>query len=599
MGKNDDGGGWQVVPASKSVQYKKKKEEEEKQRRMKEFEAEQAQLGFAALQSKSKEEPKEEKSHKSEADKLLEKKERKKEEKMKKKKMEKDKSKTASSPVRKTVTLASRAENIPESMLAGIAELPKKYPGRVKEQFNTVVDYLNAHFSSEVVTSLEYSKLSLRERWSMPLAAVPTSSPLVAHMHQVIDGSSDANMWNATAKDLIFEAFNQNATRPDDGTAYLGSKIALQVLISYCPAAFNINPHSVESLFLDSSGAFTDSSSRNYSWLLAQLQNGSAIEGVCSWRRVFLPTLVGNGGRNGGPIVEMGHHSAEKLSELSPSEDAKKEYFNAKGEPIAFDQLVGALHLIAPKRNKLTRLFSNLLTKYSCLFTMQSPHKYFNRLALALRNTNEVNGPILLNLLVECMVVEPNGVFTAWTHDFLPLVQETVLILEHLHKNQAELKTRINGKQFERFLERVSERCADIQKGTLVPEGKKAKLCSFTPEDVESVKGLVRRVGSLTKAVPVDAPKTKKALKKEKADARETAQKQARERAFCSTLVTVFVFAVALLLVAFLALPFLPKETVDAINTNIVDTNKLSQNSMSLLAQVQAQCKQMFKQMSS
>eukprot|EP01064_Diplonema_japonicum_P015245 TRINITY_DN2299_c0_g2_i1.p1 TRINITY_DN2299_c0_g2~~TRINITY_DN2299_c0_g2_i1.p1 ORF type:complete len:607 (+),score=150.78 TRINITY_DN2299_c0_g2_i1:55-1875(+) len=559
---SDDG--WTVVGPSKSALFKKKKIEEAAEMKAKKALEDEAKKGFNVLQQKEKakkevleEESPKAKVPKTEEEKAKERKERKKEA-AKKNKIADPKT---SSP-KSASYVNNKMQKLPKRITNDIKDLPKKYPGRVKDQFLTAVAYLDDYLTPECQCAPDYKSLPAQQRWELPLSHAPDAMELFT---PIIQGSTDSNMWCATLKDLLLAGFGRQCNRPDDGKNYLGSKIAMQVLLKTHPDSFN---NTVENIFALEGGEMAPAAAMNFAWVLSNLADSSAMDGVQSWARVFYPRLVANEGKSGGAVVETGFAVAESLGLKSPSEPEKKRWWlaNKEKDPLTFEQLATPLRLIAPKRNKMLKLYTTMLPKFSALFTTQSPRTYFTKIAAMLGKANEVNKPLMLQLLVDCMVLDPNmnGPLHCWTNSILMMVKESSMILEYISKNQKSLSTRLNGIEMEKFFERLTAKCKAIQDGSLVPEGKKSKHCNYTPSEVAAILYLLGKVSSLAKAVPLEAPKTKKT---------EQAIKQVRDKAagrypICEMLFLIVALFTAVVLAINIALPFLPKEMAAAIETH-------------------------------
>eukprot|EP01059_Diplonema_ambulator_P003766 TRINITY_DN13476_c0_g5_i1.p2 TRINITY_DN13476_c0_g5~~TRINITY_DN13476_c0_g5_i1.p2 ORF type:complete len:613 (+),score=304.57 TRINITY_DN13476_c0_g5_i1:58-1896(+) len=583
MGKNADNDGWTVVPESKGATFKKKKADEAAAAKVKKQEEEEAKKGFNCLVKSEKkasepvpESPK--KTQKTEEEKAKDRKERKKE--AAKKAAVAAAATKAPSP-KAEVILADKTKKIPAKVLEGIKELPEKYTGRVKDQYHTAVAFMNDYLTPECTCAANYKSLPIEKRWTYPLCDAQGFEPLLV---SIIKGSSDQNMWTAMLKDLLIQGFGRECNRPDDGKHYIGSKIAVQVLLKEFPSCFN---KTVETIFAHEDNEMVGAAAINFTWVLANLADSSAMEGVQAWARVYYPRLVANEGRNGGNIVEAGFAVADVLAGLEATDEEKKRWriANKDKDPLTYEQLTTPLKLIAPKKNKMVKLYKALLPSNSALFTPQSPRLYFAKLAGLLEKANEVNKPLILDLLVECIVYDPSshGPLYCWTNNILFMVKESAQILEHISKNQKALSTRLNGKEMEKFFERLVQKCKEVQDGTLVPDAKKAKNCKHTPADVNNVLHWVGKVSSLAKAVPLDAPQTKKTQQTIK-EVRREALEASQKKGFCSMLFSFILFVAIMVLGYNLMLPFLPKETVAAIN---VQTAKLHTAAQPLLAKLE------------
>ena len=447
-----------------------------------------------------------------------------------------------------------------EKVLAGIKELPTKYPGRAKDQFFTAVAFLDSQFPPECIISDKYKVMQLRDRFSCPLKDVGTDD-LSKLIHKIINQSDDNMMWNSALKDLIYNSFGRDGSRPDSGSHFLGSKLAIQILLQHRPEAFCANYKSVEDMFYSGS-SITDNAALNYAWVLGQLSDAGAITGVKSWNRVYYNKMTVADAK--GAAVDAAYCVAEHLGSLNPPVKERKEYRSENNnDPISSDQLCLFLGHLSAKSKRSRRLFDSLIMNFSLNFTPFSGRTYFTKLAALLR-TDKNNRDLILELLTSCICNDsgPHGALYCWTNDLLPIVKESCLILEHLHKNQKSLATKLNGKEMEKLLTRIVNHCNDINSGKLAPEGRKAKQCNYTKDDVSKLMSLCKKVSGLANAVPLEAPKTTANVKQVK----EAMAKKKASGGFCSTIFSLLSFIIMICLVFYIALPFVPAEQRVEIN---------------------------------
>eukprot|EP01060_Flectonema_neradi_P005411 TRINITY_DN135_c1_g1_i1.p1 TRINITY_DN135_c1_g1~~TRINITY_DN135_c1_g1_i1.p1 ORF type:complete len:633 (+),score=173.42 TRINITY_DN135_c1_g1_i1:47-1900(+) len=560
---DDDGGGWTKVPEMKSVAHKKRMEEKAAAEKLAAEMEKHQQMGanYGAIdKTKKKAAPEPVKVEEKKVEKTaVEKKAIRKKEKAKaaekRAKTEGKASPKASSPVAPMMFKDICKSGDMEKTISEIKALPAKYPGRAKDQFLTAVAFLDARFPPECFISDKYKSVQLKDRFACPLKDVG-SDDIPSLIQKIVDQSGDNMMWNSALKDLIFNSFGRDGGRPDGGTHYLGSKLAIQILLRHRPEAFCANYKSVEDMF-HSGSTINDNAALNYAWVLGQLTDRGAITGIKSWNRVFYSKMTAADAK--GAAVDAGYCAGEHLGSLNAPVKERKEFrsdHNNK-DPISAEQLCLFLGHLSAKSKRSRRLFDSLVLNYSINFTPFSGRTYFTKLAALLR-TEKNNRDLVLDLLTSCICNDsgPHGALYCWTNDLLPIVRESCSILEHLNKNQKVLATKLNGKEMEKLLTRISDQCADINSGKLAPEGKKAKSCDYTKDDVSKLMSLCKKASGLANAVPLEAPKTTANVKQVK----EAMAKKKASGGFCSTLFSLFSFIIIISLLVYIALPFVPAE---------------------------------------
>eukprot|EP01061_Rhynchopus_euleeides_P038072 TRINITY_DN65462_c0_g1_i1.p2 TRINITY_DN65462_c0_g1~~TRINITY_DN65462_c0_g1_i1.p2 ORF type:complete len:607 (+),score=316.77 TRINITY_DN65462_c0_g1_i1:66-1886(+) len=572
MAPKADKDGWVKVGPSKAALYRQRKEEEAAKERAKKVEEDLAKTGFNMLTKRKEEEAaakaaaaaaaaaeeEAKKRPKTEAEKAAARKLRKKEKATKAK--EED---TGKFTVPKaSATLDKLASHVPKAVAESLRGLPKKYTGRVKDQFLTAVLHLNDMFPSGTLTHKNYKALPLKERWAQPVAS-DAKGAIAPFLHTIIDGSTDDAMWNATARDLIAQVFGRDGCRADEGSHFLGSKFALQVLLRYRPTAFTEKASAIEGTFLHEGGTMVGSAAINYSWVLAQLGDEAACDAVASWSRVyFYPRIAANEGKASGAASECGTALADYLAGLNPSDEVRKQYLNTtKHHDPLEKELFTVIPLVAPKMNRHIRLFSTIIPKFSVLFTPTSAHAYFTKLALSLRTANDVSRPLILDLIVECLVLD-TGCIYAWGNDFLVLAKETSLILQHMG-GKKDLRSKLDGAEFEKLFAKINSLCDGALDGSVPrPTGKKGKMCNYDEADLQSAKSWVKRSSGMAKAIPKNAPVTNK-------KAQQKLRQLAAEKKSSGVFTTLILFVILAVVSVWLALPYLPKEQADEIRKHL------------------------------
>eukprot|EP00755_Sulcionema_specki_P021734 Sspe_Gene.74833::Locus_46763_Transcript_1_1_Confidence_1.000_Length_1346::g.74833::m.74833 len=272
-----------------------------------------------------------------------------------------------------------------------------------------------------------------------------------------------------------------------------------------------------------------------------------------------------NDGAVGGPLVDASYAAAFTLAkegavtypERASQRKAWKHTHNC--DPIAVDQVLRAVRLSTKGRNRIVNLTKNLLIPFSVYFTPHSPSTYFMRLANELHTCKADTEDLILDVLVESIVLNSNkhGCLYCWTNDFMTVVRPSSKILAHMHKNISQLSSRLNGPDMEQFFKRLETKCVDMLAGELRPEGKKAKRCQYTNEDIEAVRSWLRKVNSLSKAKQVATSETAGGA----GAAPVVKQKKGAKKGKGGIGFTGFVMLLVFFgLCFYLALPFLPKE---------------------------------------
>eukprot|EP01063_Lacrimia_lanifica_P011282 TRINITY_DN18099_c0_g1_i1.p2 TRINITY_DN18099_c0_g1~~TRINITY_DN18099_c0_g1_i1.p2 ORF type:complete len:605 (+),score=333.14 TRINITY_DN18099_c0_g1_i1:75-1889(+) len=557
--------GWVVVGSGKKKEIEKrlkKREEEAKAAAAEAAKAMKQNTAFSALaddretkkeKAARKEAEEKAKNEKNMSEKEAAKKHQKKVENLRAK--EKRDTTKAASPKSKA-TFADAAVRAGDAPRAELREIPKKYPGRTKDQFYTAMTILNDIFNADVVISSSFKTLNTVDRWAHPTQGLGKDTSFQKALCRLIDGSDDDLMWNASLRDCLLRVFGPDGCRVDEGRHYLGTRFLVQTLLRHRPQAFTVAPGKVEDLFTDVDRKLSNPhAAANYAWVLAQLTDGAACEAVASWASVYGAPIIEHDGKDASAVVsQVGMELAEQLSQLKPSDEAKSAYkAQHNGEPVPANLLWSCFEQVAPKKKRYEKLCKTLLPQYSVLFTAGSPGRHFHRTAQLLRKCNDVSKPLILDTLVEAVVLDPNGVLTYWTNDLLPVVKETSMILDAMHAKEKYLSTRANGMEMERFFDRLGNKCQDIQSGKLAPTAKQAKRCNFDASDVSAIQSRLSKVASLASALPTDAPVSKKQAAKLNKHIRDKSETQGGF-GFGS-----FIFMlIAVALAVYIALPFLP-----------------------------------------
>jgi len=608
MGKQQDGGGWEVVQAPKTIKFQKRQERSEQ-----EAAERQADLNSGKLSGKDAASDKftgkkkvdafkkageevlpqfdplakaafdpsskfsvggkkksaaapvveeEVKKGMTEEEKAAAKKERKKE------KAKEIKVQAKKESLNKAVYADKLSEHVPQRILDGIAELPSRYVNRHKDQLTTTREFLDLYLPAECVLTEDYKTRSREERLEFPLS-FQKSDKLMKVIEPIMKPIEDIKMLSAFVRDCVLNAFGRlnGASRPDDGKSFLGTRLMIQYILRIRPDALSNAVDEMEALFqTDETDKMTPNAAINFAWVMAQVRAPRELPNlVKSWGRVFVPRISGEGK---GAVVDAGFalasiygRVAEKQYPGQEKEKMKWRLNEKNSDPITTDQLVAMVKLSYAKNNRVNTTIKKLVAPFSILFTNQSSSRHWLKLAQNLLPFPDAQEQTLW-LLTEGLVRDdsPKGSMQVWGDSYLLLVRESVLILTYMAKQQKELQSRANGEALETVFTAIKEKSEAVLRGEVKLEGKKQNRAVITTEDVERVLQLLNKTSALTKAKKVVEKPAKKAAPAAVAKGGKAASQEAGGSVIGSFLKFIFILVILAVAFVYVALPFLPEE---------------------------------------